>query len=81
MTGAASQAGEADSSRAPGLTSGLQGSVLSYFTLTLYHVEKIRIVHSKAVTINITNTSNMFNLSFYPFDRNLYVQKISGTTS
>ena len=27
MTGAASQAGDADSSRAPGLTSGLQGSV------------------------------------------------------
>ena len=27
MAGAASQAGEADSSRAPGLTSGLQGSV------------------------------------------------------
>ena len=27
MAGAASQAGDADSSRAPGLTSGLQGSV------------------------------------------------------
>ena len=27
MTGAASQAGDADSSRAPGFTSGLQGSV------------------------------------------------------
>ena len=27
MTGAASQAGHADSSRAPGLTSGLRGSV------------------------------------------------------
>ena len=27
MVGAASQAGDADSSRAPGLTSGLQGSV------------------------------------------------------
>ena len=27
MAGAASQAGEADSSRVPGLTSGLQGSV------------------------------------------------------
>ena len=27
MAGAASQAGEADSSRAPGLTSGLQGSM------------------------------------------------------
>ena len=41
MAGAASQAGDADSSRAPGLTSGLQGSVngdsasvLLYFTLT-----------------------------------------------
>ena len=27
MAGAASQAGDADSSRAPGLTSGLQGSM------------------------------------------------------
>ena len=27
MSGAASQAGDADSSRAPGLTSGLQGSL------------------------------------------------------
>ena len=27
MVGAASQAGDADSTRAPGLTSGLQGSV------------------------------------------------------
>ena len=30
MAGAASQAGDADSSRAPGLTSGLQGSVNVY---------------------------------------------------
>ena len=34
MAGAASQAGDADSSRAPGLTSGLQGSVNA--TMVLY---------------------------------------------
>ena len=30
MAGAASQAGDADSSRVPGLTSGLQGSVIAH---------------------------------------------------
>ena len=34
MAGAASQAGDADSSRVPGLTSGLQGPLIS--TVVLY---------------------------------------------
>ena len=36
MAGAASHAGDADSSRAPGLTSGLQGSVNVYRSALLF---------------------------------------------
>ena len=62
MAGAASQAGDADSSRAPGLTSGLQGSVnvhrgalllvpqwqyISSFVFYLYEPELLRLCPNK----------------------------------
>ena len=47
MAGAASQAGDADSSRAPGLTSGLQGSV---------HVN----VHRECSIVSATVTVHQF---------------------
>ena len=43
MAGAASQAGDADSSRAPGLTSGLQGSVNCLTSYSLYSIYKGRL--------------------------------------
>ena len=54
MAGAASQAGDADSSRAPGLTSGLQGSV-NVHRGTLLLVPQWQCISSFVFYFNISN--------------------------
>ena len=65
MAGAASKAGDADSSRAPGLTSGLQGSVNvhrgalvgatvtvhQFFYILHYHYEKIKMQSHRSLLL------------------------------
>ena len=64
MAGAAGQAGDADSSRAPGLTSGLQGSV-NVHRGTLLLVPQWQCISSSVFYIEISKIFNKIANSRY----------------
>ena len=65
MAGAASQAGDADSSRAPGLTSGLQGSV-NVHRRALLLVPQWQCISSFVFYISTNFASNVYVVSSMP---------------